>query len=254
MRPSLSLRRQLAQVIAPSRNFTTIVPRRTQLPIQVCCRCSRNSHPSAIQTRPQRRWRTTSSTQQSEADASIKANPIPQTHYEFFPKTLSSGPPPSGPFQIDTRELRREFLQLQAVAHPDRHPPNLKTRAEATSARINEAYKTLQNPLLRAQYLLQLRGIDVAEDESAKVDDPELLMEVLDAREEIESVEEERDLEGMKGVNEERIRGSEEVLDRAFREDDLNKAKEEAVRLRYWVNIKESLDGWEKGKPVVLVH
>jgi len=24
--------------------------------------------------------------------------------------------------------------------------------------------------------------------------------------------------------------------------------------LRYWVNIKESLDGWEKGKPVVLVH
>jgi molecular chaperone HscB len=44
------------------------------------------------------------------------------------------------------------------------------------------------------------------------------------------------------------------VLDEAFRKDDLVKAKEEAVRLRYWVNIKESLDGWEKGKPVVLVH
>ncbi|CZT45470.1 related to related molecular chaperone [Rhynchosporium secalis] len=216
MRPSLSLRRQLAQVIAPSRNFTTIVPRRTQLPIQP--------------TRSPKRT-TNSSPERS-----------PQVHL------------PPAPSQIDNRELRREFLQLQAVAHPDRHPPNLKTRAEATSARINEAYKTLQNPLLRAQYLLQLRGIDVAEDESAKVDDPELLMEVLDAREEIESVEEEGDLEGMKGVNEERIRGSEEVLDRAFREDDLNKAKEEAVRLRYWVNIKESLDGWEKEKPVVLVH
>jgi len=152
------------------------------------------------------------------------------------------------------RELRREFLQLQSIAHPDRHPQHLKTRAEATSARINEAYKTLQNPLLRAQYLLSLRGIDVAEDETAKVDDPELLMEVLDAREEIENAEEEGELDEMRRINEERIEGSEGVLDRAFKDDDLVGAKEEAVRLRYWVNIRESLDAWERGKPVVLVH
>lgn len=130
----------------------------------------------------------------------------------------------------------------------------MKSRAEGTSARINEAYKTLQNPLLRAQYLLSLRGIDVAEDETAKVEDPELLMEVLDAREEIENAQEEEELEEMKRVNDERIEASEQVLDRAFKDDDIRSAKEEAVRLRYWVNIKESLDGWEKGKPVVLVH
>ncbi|PMD26627.1 Co-chaperone Hsc20 [Hyaloscypha hepaticicola] len=178
----------------------------------------------------------------------------PRTHYEFFPKTLTQGPPPTGSFHIDTRELRREFLQLQAVAHPDRHPHNLKTRAEATSARINEAYKTLQNPLLRAQYLLSLRGIDVAEDETAKVEDPELLMEVLDAREEIEDAKEEEELEEMKRINEERIEKSESILDEAFNRDDIDGAKAEAVRLRYWVNIKESLDAWEQGKPVVLVH
>ncbi|PMD56582.1 Co-chaperone Hsc20, partial [Hyaloscypha bicolor E] len=178
----------------------------------------------------------------------------PQTHYEFFPKTLPQGPPPSGLFHIDIRELRREFLQLQAVAHPDRHPHNLKTRAEATSARINEAYKTLQNPLLRAQYLLSLRGIDVAEDETAKVEDPELLMEVLDAREEIENAREEEELEEMKRINEERIERSEAILDAAFKRDDIEGAKGEAVRLRYWVNIKESLDAWERGKPIVLVH
>jgi molecular chaperone HscB len=152
------------------------------------------------------------------------------------------------------RQLRKEFLQLQAIAHPDRHPAELKTRAEATSARINEAYKTLQNPLLRAQYLLSLRGIDVAEDETAKVEDPELLMEVLDTREEIENAGEEEELEELKMVNDERIEASEKVLDGAFRKDDIELAKGEAVRLRYWVNIKESLDGWEKGKPVVLVH
>jgi molecular chaperone HscB len=180
--------------------------------------------------------------------------PSPQTHYDFFPKTLTEGPPPAGPFHIDARELRKEFLQLQAVAHPDRHPAALKTRAEATSARINEAYKALLNPLLRAQYLLSLRGIDVAEDETAKVEDPELLMEVLDTREEIENAQEEAELEELKSVNNERIEESEKVLDTAFREDNMDIAKGEAVRMRYWVNIKESLDNWEKGKPVVLVH
>jgi len=155
---------------------------------------------------------------------------------------------------IDTKQLRKEFLQLQAVAHPDRHPQELKSRAEATSARINESYKTLQDPLLRAQYLLSLRGIDVAEDETAKVDDPELLMEVLDTREEIEGAQEEDELEELRALNEERIEASEKVLDRAFKEDDIVAAKEEAVRLRYWVNIRESLDSWEKGRSVVLIH
>lgn len=56
---------------------------------------------------------------------------------------------------------------------------------------INEAYKTLQDPLKRAQYLLSLRGIDVAEDERLKVEDPELLMEVLEVRENIEAAQEE---------------------------------------------------------------
>ena len=86
------------------------------------------------------------------------------------------------------------------------------------------------------------------------MEDPELLMEVLDAREEIEAAQEEEELEEMKRVNYERIAHSEEVLDRAFREDDVEDAKQEAVRMRYWVNIKESLDGWERGEPVVLVH
>jgi molecular chaperone HscB len=134
------------------------------------------------------------------------------------------------------------------------HPQSDKKRAEALSARINEAYKTLQNPLHRAQYLLSLRGIEVAEDETAKVDDPELLMEVLDARETIEEAESESDLVDIKAENDERIRRSEEVLEEAFAQDDVQRAKEEAVKLRYWINIKESIDGWERGVPIVLNH
>jgi molecular chaperone HscB len=44
------------------------------------------------------------------------------------------------------------------------------------------------------------------------------------------------------------------VLEQAFKDDDIDMAKGEAVKLRYWINIKESIDGWERGKPVVLQH
>jgi molecular chaperone HscB len=134
------------------------------------------------------------------------------------------------------------------------HASQDKARAEAMSAMINEAYKTLSNPLLRAQYLLSLRGVDVANDETLKVEEPELLMLVLEAREEIEDAEKEEDLDEPRAANDARIAESEQVLEYAFRHDDIEAAKHEAVRLRYWVNIKESLDNWESGKPVVLQH
>lgn len=143
---------------------------------------------------------------------------------------------------------------MQARAHPDRHTGANKAKAEGTSALINEAYKTLQDPLRRAQYLLSLRGIDVAEDERLKVEDPELLMEVLEVREAIEAAQKEEELEDMKSNNNANIERSEKILDEAFRNDDVQRAMDEAVKLRYWINIRESLDGWEKGKPVVLVH
>ncbi|KAF6220100.1 hypothetical protein HO133_003231 [Letharia lupina] len=205
-------------------------------------------HPSS---RPRSRL---SARHASTSDAPPSAPAKPLSHYDLFPNTLPQGAPPRGPFVIDPRQLRKEFLQLQARAHPDRHHGPDKARAEGTSALINEAYRTLQNPLPRAQYLLSLRGIDVAEDETAKVEDPDLLMEVLEVREAIEGAGQESELEGMKARNDARMVESEGILDEAFQSDDTEMAKAEAVKLRYWTNIKEALDAWEKGKPVVLVH
>lgn len=179
---------------------------------------------------------------------------LPQTHYDFFPSLGPDALPPKGHFTLDLAVLRREFLQLQAKAHPDLAPAEKKRQAEALSARINEAYKTLQNPLTRAQYLLELRGIDIAGDETAKVEDPELLMEVLETREIIEEAQSEEDLQPLKETNEKRVEGSVQILEDAFKKDDLDAAKTEAVKLRYWINIRESIDSFEPGKPVVLVH
>ncbi|KKA27821.1 hypothetical protein TD95_003927 [Thielaviopsis punctulata] len=178
----------------------------------------------------------------------------PRTHYDIFPATLPAGPPPRGHFPIDVRALRREFLQLQAQAHPDLHPAKDKVRAQAMSALINEAYKTLANPLLRAQYLLGLRGINPAEDERARVDSPELLMTVMEVHEEIQEATREEDLHAANEANEQRIRESEDVLEKAFREDDMEAAVEESIRMRYWVNIRESIQNWEPGKVASVQH
>lgn len=191
---------------------------------------------------------------QSTIAASQPSSPPPRTHYDLFPQALARGAPPSGPFPIDLQALKREFLQLQGKAHPDRHTGANKSRAEGTSALINEAYKTLQDPLLRAQYLLSLHGIDVAEDETAKIDDPELLGEVLEVRETLESAENEGEIESLKTDNEARLEESVKLVGEQCEAGDWQGAKSEAVKLRYWVNIKEAIRDWEPGKPVVLVH
>lgn len=182
------------------------------------------------------------------------AGPIPpQTHYDFFPSTFPHGPPPDSPFSPDLRQLRKEFLQLQAKAHPDLAPHHQKRQAEALSSRINEAYKALQDPLKRAQYLLSLRGIDV-EDDSAKLSESALLMEVMEAREAVEEAESEADVAALRDENDVRIQASVESLDEAFAQSDMDRAEREAVRLRYWMNIAESIHGWEEGKGGGMIH
>jgi len=131
-----------------------------------------------------------------------------------------------------------------------------RSAAHALSARINEAYRTLAAPLPRALYLLRLRGdagLADGEDLLSGGDDG-LLMQVLELRERIEDAQEDAEVARMRAENERRIEGCVRVLERAFADDDLEAAKREAVRLRYWVNVEDVLREWEKGKPVVMEH
>ncbi|KAJ4396721.1 molecular chaperone [Gnomoniopsis smithogilvyi] len=226
---------------------------------------------------PSRRWLSASPATRrapepaTDADLSSKPAHAPLPYYALFPQTLAAGPPPTGPFSIDTRALRREFLQLQAASHPDFHhaaaaasPSSSQThsvsrrKAEALSSHINAAYKTLSSPLLRAQYLLAERyGIDLAGDEASSLTGPpdaSLLGEVMAAREIIEDAGSEEELEGVRAENAERIRKCLVELESAFEREDVSAAVKETVRLRYWENIRESVEAWEDGKPVVLQH
>jgi len=73
-------------------------------------------------------------------------------------------------------------------------------------------------------------------------------MEVMEAREAVDNAEEEHELDDIKEENEERIRVTEEGLGERFEQGDWEGAREWAVKLRYWVNVRESIVGWEKGQ------
>lgn len=225
----------------------------------ICASCRRATlQPPTVASSASRKLFSSAARVRQQASSAPSPPPqreavTPQTHYDFFPQTFPSGPPPSSAFAPDLKQLRKEFLQLQAKAHPDMAPAGQKRQAEALSSRINEAYKTLQDPLKRAQYLLSLQGIDV-EDESAKLTESTLLMEVMEAREAVDEVENEEDLVSIRAENSERIAGSVKVLEETFASGDLEQAAQEAIRLRYWMNIEESIHGWEKGKGGGIIH
>ncbi|EEH10167.1 DnaJ domain-containing protein [Histoplasma capsulatum G186AR] len=196
-------------------------------------------------------------TSTDEVESLINKPPDITTHYTIFPNAIPD-PPPKGPFDISVPDLRQEFLRLQARAHPDKYPPGLtKQHAEALSARINEAYRALADPLSRAQYLLASQhGIDVTAEDGAKdhPQDMETLMQVLEVQEIIEEAQDEVTVARLKDENEERIKGCVAALGRAFDHGDIEEARKECVRLRFWYTIRDGLRDWEPGKDVRLVH
>lgn len=166
------------------------------------------------------------------------------TLFSLFPKTF--GQPQ---FQVDQRALRKEYRQLQQQEHPD------LTKNDTQSSLLNRAYTTLKQPLTRAQYLLELQGIDLSDESNTQqFAQPDVLFEVLDIHESLESVQEEEELVQFKKENDERMALSIAALEKLFKEGQWEAAAKEAVKLKYWVNIDGVMRNWEGGKPMNLVH
>jgi molecular chaperone HscB len=84
--------------------------------------------------------------------------PVPVDYFAFFglPKKLN----------IDIPRLEKDFYELSRKLHPD-----LSARASSReqewsleqSSMLNDAYRTLRDPIQRTQYLLRLEGIELEE-------------------------------------------------------------------------------------------
>jgi molecular chaperone HscB len=99
---------------------------------------------------------------------------------------------------LDTAALEREFHRLSRRLHPDRFARASAEEQQwslAATALINDAYRTLRDPLQRTEYLLKLEGLAIGEesiqkDKSAERRQPpaDLLEEVFDLNMQLEEM------------------------------------------------------------------
>jgi molecular chaperone HscB len=72
---------------------------------------------------------------------------------------------------LDLAALEHEFHRLSRKVHPDRFArsgENERQWSLADTALLNDAYRTLKDPLHRTEYLLKLRGAEIGEEHSGK--------------------------------------------------------------------------------------
>jgi len=129
----------------------------------------------------------------------------------FCPHCSKIQPPASGDyfsvFSIDPRlnldlaTLEKEFHRLSRHLHPDRFARASENEREwslADTALLNDAYRTLKDPLRRTEYLLKLMGAEIGEENAAgNRKDPsrapaDLLEEVFELNMQIEELQMER--------------------------------------------------------------
>jgi molecular chaperone HscB len=74
-------------------------------------------------------------------------------------------------FQIDLAALEHEFHSLSRKVHPDRFARSSEKERELSltdTALLNDAYRTLKDPLHRTEYLLKLEGAEIGEEFAGK--------------------------------------------------------------------------------------
>jgi molecular chaperone HscB len=137
--------------------------------------------------------------------------------------------------QLDAAALDRSYFALQRQWHPDRFigkPPEERAKASTEAAALNEAYRVLKDPLGRAIYMAELNGIALPGD-GKTIDDPDLLTEVMDAREELQEASSVGEIDALAKFAREDLEQALAGLPRLFQANDKAAIRKALLRMRY---------------------
>ncbi len=98
-------------------------------------------------------------------------------------------------YDVDLDKIQQQYMSLQKQVHPDKfaNASDLEKRLSMQQTSwINEAQTTLKDPVLRASYLLKLKGIDFSLENETTMD-AAFLMQQLEMRERLENIKDETD-------------------------------------------------------------
>ena len=98
-------------------------------------------------------------------------------------------------YDVDLLQLQKRYMELQKQVHPDKFANGSdqeKRQSMQQTSWINEAQTTLKDPVLRASYLLKLKGMDFSLENETTMD-AVFLMSQLEMREKMEHVKQQDD-------------------------------------------------------------
>ena len=152
-------------------------------------------------------------------------------------------------FAIDIDRLEQAYRDRQGQVHPDRHAHRSdaeKRVAMQWATQVNEAYRTLRKPLLRARYLLELQGVEAGLETNTAMA-PEFLMEQMEWREAVEEARGGGDVADLEHLHQRLAHHAREMLASLGAQldgqpADLEAAADTVRRLMFIEKLQEELD------------
>jgi len=154
-----------------------------------------------------------------------------QNYFEIFSLEVSTNP--------DLSLLNQNNRELQQLVHPDKFANSSesdKREAMQKTSLINQAYNTIKDPVLRLQYMLSLKGVDMNAETDTSMDGL-FLMEQMELREEIADVRSQSDpLDVLDTISSDLKNKSSDLIaefDQYYQSDALDKSREVVRKLQF---------------------
>ena len=150
-------------------------------------------------------------------------------------------------WQVDRNLLERYYLERSREAHPDAFVSKGAAAQRAAlelSSRINAAYRVVRDPILRAEYLVKLSGIDLDSNDpiqGAPTPTQAFLIQMIELRERLSE-------EGSAEVRDEIEARADQAFDEAIvalDRADIVTAARELVARRYYQRFLDEVDAGE---------
>ncbi|XP_023947624.2 iron-sulfur cluster co-chaperone protein HscB [Bicyclus anynana] len=154
-------------------------------------------------------------------------------------------------YDVDETDLAKKYKDLQKYLHPDKYANRDQKEQEISaqySSIVNDAYKTLLEPLARGIYMLRLRGKEIPENTEA---DQEFLVKIMEKNEEVEEASTEEDIIKLNKENKAMIKDLQKKLSTAFFDGDLKRVTKLLTYMKYYTSIDTQIETAIRNKGII---
>ena len=158
-------------------------------------------------------------------------------------------------YAVDLAAIEAAYKRLSRQVHPDRFAtadPRARRASTSRTVQLNDAWRTLRDPVRRAEYMLSRAGVDVGGQDSDKKVPPAFLMEILELNEELREAQDAGDADKVASLTASMRRRAAETMAtiasalEAGTPDRLEEAAHALVSLRYYNRFMDQVAAHEE--------